>query len=90
LNIEIKATPEKIMKGRLSTITWSSNADSCRAIPVPGYLDDFYTGEGNHPSGFDTVKPTSNNLYEIECTKGEITESKMIEVKVINFNIIEL
>ncbi len=90
LNIEIKATPEKIMKGRLSTITWSSNADSCRAIPVPGYLNDFNTGEGNRPNGFDTVKPLSNNLYKIECTKGEITESKMIEVKVSSLNIIEL
>ncbi len=90
LNITLKATPEKIMKGRLSTITWSSSADSCRAIPVPGYRDDFYTGEKNRPSGFDTVKPLSNNIYKIECTKGEITESKTVEVKVGSVNIIEM
>jgi len=90
LNITLKATPEKIMKGRLSTITWSSSADSCRAIPVPGYLDDFYTGEKNRPSGFDTVKPLSNNIYKIECTKGEVTESQTVEVKVGSVNIIEM
>lgn len=88
LNIEIKATPDRIMKGRLSTITWSSNADSCRAIPVHGYINDFQTND--RPNGFDTVKPISNNIYEIECTKGEITESKKIEVKVSSLNIIEL
>lgn len=88
LNIEIKATPDKIMKGRLSTITWSSNADSCKSVTIPGYLNDFQTN--SRPNGFDTVKPLSNNIYEIECTKGEITESKKIEVKVGSVNIIEL
>ena len=88
LNIEIKATPDKIMKGRLSTITWSSNADSCKSVTIPGNLNDFQTN--SRPNGFDTVKPISNNVYEIECTKGEITESKRIEVKVSSLNIIEL
>lgn len=87
LNIKINASPEKIMKGRLSTITWSSNADSCKSITIPGYLNDFNTG--NRPNGFDTVKPLSDTVYQIECTKGEKTESKTIEVKVGSVNIIE-
>ena len=83
LNLSFKATPTVIFKGRSSTLTWSSEADSCTS-------SDFATGgvASNATTGVK-VYPTSTKTYNITCTKDLVSESGTATVKVISPIIIE-
>lgn len=87
LNINFKATPAKIFKGKSTTLTWDSIGDSC-------------IGSTNNTEIFDTkgkadgsavVKPLTTTIYKLTCKDNGsgISESKEITVKVDTLTIIE-
>lgn len=80
LMVTLTASPTMIFKGRSSTLTWNSTADSCTSA-------QFVTND--NPTGTVLVSPTDTTTYNISCrgASGEGTASATI--KVINPIIIE-
>lgn len=63
----LDATPESIVAGSSSLLTWSSNQASCTSSTIPGFP------AGNPANGSKSVSPTSSTTYSVTC--GGITES---------------
>ncbi|MFA6514662.1 MAG: CARDB domain-containing protein [Candidatus Paceibacterota bacterium] len=72
------ATPDKVLKGRSSTLTWSAdNATSCSS-------PDFDTqGAAQNMNPGVKVTPTSTKTYTLTCTNGTSSPSSVATVKVI-------
>ena len=79
------ASPEKIYKGRYTTLDWDSNADACSITDNKGVTLD----TKNKKKGNVEISPVSTTNYNLTCSKSGVTETKQIEVKVINVKIIE-
>ena len=79
------ASPEKIYKGRYTTLDWDSNADNCSIVDGKGITLD----TKNKKKGNIQISPLSTTNYNLTCSKGGVTETKQINVKVINVTIIE-
>lgn len=83
ITIDFKATPDKIFKGKSSTLTWNSTyADSCTGI-------GFSTGTGNPADGSVKVSPTVTTIYKINCENSTSFLEKNATVKVIVLTIKE-
>lgn len=80
LMVTLTASPTMIFKGRSSTLTWNSTADSCIS-------EDFATGDKT--TGTVLVSPVSTTTYKITCKKAEVEDSATATIKVINPVIIE-
>lgn len=78
INIDFKASPKRIFKGRSSTLTWTTDADSCIGSTNNGSL--FETG--GQSNGTYVVKPDQTTTYTLSCTKGTENSSQDAEVKV--------
>jgi len=89
LGITFNASSLKIFKGRSSVLTWDSNAESCSAI-TGNNLGQFSTNNAskNLTPGV-TVSPLKTTDYEISCTRGTVTETKSLTIKVDTISIKE-
>ena len=85
-NIDFKATPARIFKGRFAILSWTSTATSCTS-------PDFNTENKANSSELAlpiTVSPQSSTTYTITCKEGSITsQTDTVTVKVDSINIIE-
>jgi hypothetical protein len=87
LNIKLDAAPAKILKGKNTTLTWTSNGDSC--LGTTNNTEIFETG--GKANGSMTVKPLTTTTYKLTCTDNAdgTTEFKVFIVKVDTMNEIE-
>jgi hypothetical protein len=83
ITMDFKANPASIIKGKSTTLSWSSNADSCVGVN--------FTTIDTSPNGSATVKPITNTTYELKCTKSGVDDQPPFttKVKVIKVTIIE-
>ncbi len=79
IDITFEAKPKRILKGRSSTLTWTSNAEKCLGSTIPEG-GEFDTG-GNF-EGSLLVKPNSTTTYVLTCSRGENSAVAEAEVKV--------
>jgi len=73
ITIDFKASPKRIFKGRSSTLSWKTDADSCTGSS--------FDTQGQ-PNGTYLVKPDQTTIYTLSCTKGSENASSDAEVKV--------
>lgn len=84
INIDFKASPKRIFKGRSSTLTWTTDADSCTGTASDG--SPFVTD--GKPNGTYVVKPNQTTTYTLSCKKFGVSDASQdaeVKVSVIKF-----
>jgi hypothetical protein len=85
LNIDFKASANRVLKNRPVKLMWTSDADSCE----PDGSKGFFQITGSAPSGSMDITLVEDTTFGIICKKGEITDSREVTIKVNTVSIIE-
>lgn len=85
LNIDFKASANRVLANKPLKLTWTSNADRCN--PDPSYA--FFATETLPNGTSGDLRISKDTTFKIVCEKGEIIDSKEVTVKVNTISIIE-